>query len=64
MQIYRTMIEYQKKCDFSMTTREIAKELGLKSNSDIMPHVRWLIENGYAKMKGRQIRAIPDGGDR
>jgi len=59
MQIYRLMIEYQQKEGFSMTTREIADELKLKSNSDMSPHFRWLEENGYVKSKGKQYRAIP-----
>ena len=59
MKIYQIMIEYQYKEDFSMTTREIAEALGLKSNSDISAHVRWLEENGYVKFKGKQFRAIP-----
>ena len=62
MQIYRLMIEYQFKEDFSMTTREIADALKLKSNSDISAHVRWLVSEGYVKVKGKQIRAIPNAG--
>ena len=62
MQIYRIMIVYQHACDFSMTTREIANELGLVSNSDVSAHIRWLVEHGYAKTKGKQCRAIPRGG--
>ena len=59
MKIYQIMIEYQFKEDFSMTTREIADALKLKSNSDISAHVRWLVSEGYVKVKGKQIRAIP-----
>jgi len=59
MQIYRLMIEYQHAEGFSMTTREIAKELNLVSNSDISFHIRYLVDNGYAKVRGKQIRAIP-----
>ena len=61
MQIYRIMIEYQHETDFSLTTREIAKEMGLVSNSDVSAHVRWLVDNGYAKTHGKQCRAIPRG---
>ena len=59
MLIYRTMVEYQHAEDFSMTTREMAEKLGLKSNSDVARYLKYLEENGYAKSKGRQIRAIP-----
>ena len=59
MLIYRTMIEFQHENDFSMTTRDIATKLNLASNSDIAFHVRYLIDNGYAKIRGKQIRAIP-----
>jgi len=59
MQIYRVMVEYQFKNDFSMTTREIADVVGLRSNSDISAHVRWLEANGYVKSKGKQYRAVP-----
>jgi predicted HTH transcriptional regulator len=58
MLIYRTMIEYQYAEGFSMTTREIAQSLGLKSNSDVTKYVLWLVDNGYAKQKGKQNRAI------
>jgi SOS-response transcriptional repressor LexA len=56
--IYRMMIEYQQTEGFSMTTREIANELGLVSNSDVAAHVRWLVDNGYAKQHGKQTRAL------
>jgi SOS-response transcriptional repressor LexA len=55
------MIEYQHAEGFSMTTREIAQALGLVSNSDVSAHVRWLVDQGYAKTKGKQVRAIPRG---
>jgi len=65
MQIYRLMIEYQHAEGFSMTTRDIAKELNLASNSDVSAYVRWLVKEGYAKTRGKQVRAIPyeDRGD-
>ena len=59
MEIYRTMTEYQHAEGFSMTTREIANKIGLKSNSDVSIYIRWLVENGYAKQRGNQSRAIP-----
>ena len=59
MEIYRTMTEYQHAEGFSMTTREIANKIGLKSNSDVSVYIRWLVENGYAKQRGNQSRAIP-----
>ena len=59
MLIYRIMIEYQHACDFSMTTREIAEKLGLKSNSDVSVYILWLVDNGYVKQHGKQSRAIP-----
>ena len=62
MQIYRIMIEYQHEEGFSMTTREVADAVGLVSNSDVSAHIRWLIQEGYAKIKGRQIRAITQEG--
>lgn len=60
MLIYRTMIEYQHAEGFSLTTREIAKMIGLKSNSDVNKYILWLVDHGYAKQKGRQSRAIPN----
>ena len=62
MQIYRIMIEYQHEEGFSMTAREVADAVGLVSNSDVSVHIRWLIQVGYAKIKGRQIRAITQEG--
>jgi len=59
MEIYRTMTEFQHAEGFSMTTREIANKIGLKSNSDVSVYIRWLVENGYAKQRGNQSRAIP-----
>jgi len=59
MEIYRTMTEYQHAEGFSMTTRDIADKIGLKSNSDVSVYIRWLVENGYAKQRGNQSRAIP-----
>jgi hypothetical protein len=59
MLIYRNMIEYQYKTDFSLTYREIAERLDYSTHSWLRPYIKWLKENGYAKSKGRQIRAIP-----
>ena len=59
MDIYRMMIEFQHETDFSMTTRDIAKNFGLKSNSNFTPHLKWLVDGGYVKVRGKQLRAIP-----
>ena len=59
MLIYRTMIEFQHENGFSMTTRELADKIGLKSNSDVAAYIRWLTDNGYVKQRGKQSRAIP-----
>ena len=59
LDIYRVMIEYQQKEDFSLTTREIAELMGYKSYSWVTPYIKWLTANGYVKHKGKQFRAIP-----
>ena len=59
LKVYQVMIEYQHENDFSLTTREIAELMGYKSYSWVTPYIKWLTANGYAKHKGKQIRAIP-----
>lgn len=58
MTVYRTMIEYQLNTGFNMTMREIADAVGYNSTSTAHHYVSWLVQQGMAEVKGRQVRAI------
>ncbi len=56
--MYWAMLSYQKKNGFSMTFRELKKEMGLSSLCLVKIRMDYLIKYGLVKQKEHQFRAV------